>query len=322
MINIDNLNVEQPRDLHIDIGHHYLTDFNSSAVPATSNSNLTDESKYNQTRLNDTFLETFYNNSHLVDDIKQAMKESNISYFVHKVLSKRNAKAELTAEDLEINRPDYRVNFSNDSEVFYDSDSSNLLASLKKEDIEIERFDSDETGSGSGAEINAEMETIMTSPLTQDYDNQTNDNACPQFANSSNNSSACSEAKKYISSFCSTQENSKEKPSSEFFLHHKETNSQKDNKAGHQRVPSSQDSREVDCCKLADAIELLKMLNRIVRIKEENINLLAISRVKNEKKWKFKVGKKELIFGNKEIANLKKNGFKAYNSNIKVETYF
>ena len=112
MINIDNLNVEQPRDLHIDIGHNYLTNFNSSAVPATSNSsNLTQDSKYNETRLNDTFFETFYNNSHLVDDIKQAMKESNISYFVHKVLSKRNAKAELTAEDLEINRPDYRVTF-------------------------------------------------------------------------------------------------------------------------------------------------------------------------------------------------------------------
>ena len=323
MINIDNLNVEQPRELNIDIGHNsYLTNSNSSAVTSSSNSNITHDINYNETRLNETFVETFYDNAHLVDDIKQAMKESNISYFVHKVLSKRNAKAELTAEDLEINRPDYRVTSSNDSDVFYDDSddqTSPLVASLKKEDIVIERLDSDESGSGSGADSN--IETMMTSPLTQDYStsNQTNDKACHQFLNST---SPCSEAQKYLSSHCSSQENSK--PSSEFFQHHQETNSQNNkNKGGNLRVTSTtENSREVECCKVADAIELMKMLNRIMRIKEENIDLLAISRLKKEKKWKFKVGRKELIFGNKEIANLKKNGFKAYKSNIKVDTYF
>ena len=323
MINIDNLNVEQPRELHVDIGHNYLTNstsFNSSIRH--------DGLGNNQTRLNDTFFETFYNNSHLVDDIKQAMKESNISYFVHKVLSKRNARSEMKAEDLETNRPDYRVTFSNDSDVFYDSDDSNdqesppLFASLKKEDIVIERYDSDETGSGSGDDVTDDnihdTETDMTiSPMTQDYSNHTNDRACPQFVNTT-----CSEAKKYISTHCSSQENSKKKPSSEFFQYHKEANSKNKNKGDNLRVPPSENSKEVDCCKVADAIELMKMLNRIMRIKEENINLLAISRLKKEKKWKFKVGQRELIFGNREIANLKKNGFKAYKSNIKVEICF
>ena len=319
MINIDNLNVEQPRELHIDIGHsYYLT--NSSAV--TSQSNITHDGIIdNVTRVNDTFSDTFYNkSSHLVDDIKQAMKESNISFFVHKVLSKRNAQAELSAEDLEINRPEYRLTFSNDSDVLYDSDdqaSPPLLASLKKEDIVIERYDSDQTGSGSGddeTDDNDSIDSMTTSPLTQDFTNQTNDKVCPKFVNTT---TTCSEAKKYISSYCS-----KEKPSSEFFQHHKETNSKKDNKGGNLRAPPSANSHEVECCKVADAIDLMKMLNRIMKIKEENINLLAISRLKKEKKWKFKVGQRELIFGNKEIANLKKNGFKAYKSNIKVEPDF
>ena len=328
MINIDNLNVEQPRELNIDIGHTYLTNFSSSPV-TDSKSNETHDSKDNETRLSDTFVETFYNNSDIIEDIKQAMRESNISYFVHKVLSKRNANADLTAEDLETNRPNYRVTFSNDSEVFHDSDGSHgqaLLASLKKEDIVIERYDdSDQTGSGTGddetADNNIEMETIMSSssPLTQDYENHTNDSACPQFVNGSR---TCSEAKQYIFSFCSNRENSKAKPSSEFFQHHKDTKSNNKNKGANLRVPSSQNSGEVECCKVADAIEVMKMLNRIMRIKEENIDLLAISRLKKEKKWRFKVGKKELIFGNKEIANLKKNGFKAYRSNIKVKNHF
>ena len=97
-----------------------LTDFGNNTrhavVVAEYDNNRTND------RVNDKYLETFYNNSHLLEGLKDAVRQSNISYFVHKVLSKRNADQEFSLGDIEVNGPHSDQLTSND----LTSDSNDL----------------------------------------------------------------------------------------------------------------------------------------------------------------------------------------------------
>ena len=321
VINIENVNMEQPREMNIEIGNTIFTNTTSS-----TSQNLTDfgnntrravvvaEYDNNRTndRVNDKYLETFYNNSHLLEGLKDAVRQSNISYFVHKVLSKRNADQEFSLGDMEVNGPhsdqltsndltsdsndltpdtndrtpdSNDLTFTYDTKVFYDTDES-LVARLKKEDIVIDNYEAATYSKCDTNKTDLPMTTetmTTTTNLDNDHDNSNADCHNTVTYNPARN---CSEAEDYIKNYCSSQneksgttEISITKPNPEFFETHK-----KDLKKKKKVTPIAvkKTSPSVDCCKVADAIEILKMLNRILRMKDENINVLAITRLNRD----------------------------------------
>ena len=142
MINIEKVEVAQPEEINLEFGQNVWGNLN---IEKNKTENIQNGIK-NDSRVNDKYLENFHNSSatNNTDGDMTASDDNNggdnLTFFVHKLLSKRNSEDDNKMDNLEnehqnITTPDAMVSI-NSTEV--------PATYLKLQDIEIENYELNE----------------------------------------------------------------------------------------------------------------------------------------------------------------------------------
>ena len=157
VINIDTVEVAQPREINLEFGQNV---WGGLHIETNTTETVQNGSKKNDSRVNDKYFENFHNSSATNITDEEDMKASgddngdeeddNLSFFVHKLLSKRNSEEDNKIEQQNVTTHENRDSNNTDIPVEY----------LKLEDIEIENY-----------ELNENFTDNVTHNITDNNDN-------------------------------------------------------------------------------------------------------------------------------------------------------
>ena len=140
MINIEKVEVAQPEEINLEFGQNVWGNLN---IETNKTENI---QSGNDSRVNDKYLENFHNSS-ATNNTEGEMKgsddnngEDNLTFFVHKLLSKRNSEDDNKMDNLENEHQNITT-----QDVMVSINSTEVPATyLKLQDIEIENYELNE----------------------------------------------------------------------------------------------------------------------------------------------------------------------------------